>query len=152
MSMPKRLLVVLLCFFSMIGSPVLSAGAEPPAIGQSLEQFKAAVKADLEQRGDRMGFGFSPCSLDPPFMAAEETYLARSFTQGSTGLIALVAVDESGVRGWQDFELPGFQGWVTHYSSRCDGSYLEFIDRGEVFLRYRWTGEDFVQEAVAKPR
>ncbi len=95
-----------------------------------------------------MGFAVSPCPLSPSFIEAQETYISRSFTSGSTGLITLIAVEEGRVIAWQDFDLPGFQGWVTHYSRRCEGSNLEFSDREEVFFRYRWTGQEFVQEPL----
>jgi hypothetical protein len=120
------------------------AQAQEPAAGQSLAQWQEAVTTLLASQGDKMGYAVEKCVLRPSFAGAPETYLARGFSKDSTtATIVLVAVKDGKVSEWKEFELPGFEGWITHFNRDCKGSRLELRDRRVVTHRYRWDGQSF---------
>ena len=139
---PPHLTVVLALFISM--GP---AAAESPAPGQTVTEWQDAVTADLANRGDKMGFSVDRCALKPPFARGQDTYLARAFSGDMSTEITLVAVDRGKVTQWKEFALPGFEGWITHSTRDCKGSFLEIRFGGKLANRYRWDGQHF--EAVA---
>jgi hypothetical protein len=127
--------------------------AQEPAAGQTVAGWKDAVTALLAAQGDKMGYAVEKCALRPPFAGAQETYLARGFSKdATTGTIALIAVNDGKVTRWQEFELPGFEGWITRFNRDCKGSLLELRERSTVTHRYRWDGQAFKQVAKGSPR
>jgi hypothetical protein len=130
-----------------------AAQAQEPAAGQTVDQWQNAVTASLAAQGDKMGYAVEKCALRPSFAGAQETYLARGFSKDATiGTIALIAVNDGKVTRWQEFELPGFEGWITRFNRDCKGSLLELRERSRVTHRYRWDGQAFKQVAKGGPR
>ena len=63
------------------------AAEAAPAAGQIVAEWQSAVTADLETRGDKMGFSVEPCALKPPFAGAPNTYLSRNVRSGTVGTV-----------------------------------------------------------------
>jgi len=53
-----------------LSSGLASAADAAPAAGQTVAEWQNAVTANLEARGDKMGFSMEPCALKPPFAGA----------------------------------------------------------------------------------
>ena len=126
-----------------LSSGLASAAEASPAVGQTVAEWQNAVTADLEARGDKMGFSVEPCALKPPFAGAPKTYLSRAFSQDDKMVLALVAVRDGKVTEWKEFELSGFEGWFTHALHACKGKFLEIRFDGRLSQRYHWNGQGF---------
>jgi hypothetical protein len=126
------------------------AAEGPPAAGQTLAEWQKAVTAYLETRGDKMGFAVERCTLTPPFAGAPETYLSRAFSQDGKKELALVAVRDSKVAEWKEFELPGFEGCFTHALRVCKGRFLEIRFDDKLSHRYRWNGQSFAPVPIKR--
>ncbi|HYF53771.1 MAG TPA: hypothetical protein VEA41_05890 [Salinarimonas sp.] len=124
-----------------------AAAADGPAIGQTREEFEAAVVRMTEGPGRRMGFGVYPCALTPPLVPGSETFIGRAFSDrlpgGGEPTVTVVAIKDGRVAAWREVDLPGFVNWFTHMVHRCRGDILALGDPKRPNYRYRWDGERF---------
>ncbi len=143
-----------LSILTFVSSFAVHAGDVPPptlGLGLSKSGFEEAVRSYQESLQDRMGFSLEPCSLSVGKGPPTTYWIARAIrVTGTEEAVVLVTLKDEKVSGWAQYELPGFEYWITKYNIECQGDRLNLKLNGRVASSFEWTGGGFRAAKVKK--